>query len=80
MFTGFMFIALAVCLLLGACPEAGSAYETSFGALLERAVAEYILEIWTGFTRMKTTARDKARDNVALLVFTRRSSGVRFMP
>jgi len=38
MFAEFMFITLAVCLLLGTCQEACSAYGMSFGALLRAAV------------------------------------------
>ena len=54
MFAEFMFIALAVCLLLGACSEGYPAYETSFGALLERT----ILNIWTGLAHVNTGVRD----------------------
>ena len=42
MFAEFMSIALAVCLLLGTCPEAYLAYETSIDTLLEAAFLEYI--------------------------------------
>ena len=41
MFTEFMYIALAVCLLLGACSEVGLAYGMSFETLLRTAFFEF---------------------------------------
>ena len=60
MFTEFMYIALAVCLLLGACSEVGLGYGMSFGALLTTATLIIMAGIFyniqmTGLTSAKTT-------------------------
>ena len=45
MFTEFMYIALAVCLLLGECSEVGLAYGMSFETLLGAAFFEYNIKM-----------------------------------
>ena len=45
MFTEFMFIALAVCLLLGPCSEVGLAYGMSFDTLLGAVILIILFRI-----------------------------------
>ena len=72
MFTEFMYIALAVCLLLGACSEVGLAYGMSFGALLEKSFL-IIAIIWISLAVRKSQARAKVRAKLPPVVLPRRS-------
>ena len=66
MFTGFMYIALAVCLLLCACTEGDLGDEMSFDTLLRAAIM--IKDYINGFILisralpLENRVRDKVRD------------------
>ena len=78
MFAEFMFIALAVCLLLGTCPEARLAYGMSFGALLEQAFTIIAID-WISLTILKSLARAKVRAKHIALAFLWRCCGLTAM-
>ncbi len=76
MFTEFMYIALVLCLLLGACSEVGLVYGMSFDTLLGAATIQYILKIWTGLACITTRCVPKVRDNAFNMPSMCRLSGV----
>ena len=57
MFTEFMYIALAVCLLLGVCSEDGLAYGMSFEILLEQRIEAELVVILV--TEIKNSLESK---------------------